>query len=173
MLCQHCNKRPATVHLTKIVNNSKTEKHLCEECARESEDMGIALEPKFSFHHLLTGLLGSEGNVFATGGSSSHGVDIQCKNCNLTYPQFSQIGRLGCSRCYEAFAPKLKGLLKRVHGSSIHNGKLPNRISGTVRIKKQLSELKQNLQKKIADEEFEEAARLRDEIRQLEKKAKE
>ncbi|HHX77776.1 MAG TPA: hypothetical protein GX697_05445, partial [Firmicutes bacterium] len=67
MFCQECKMRPATVHLTKIINNVKQERHLCEVCAREADDFGISMEPKFTFHHLLTGLLGTEGTFYPGG----------------------------------------------------------------------------------------------------------
>ncbi len=128
------------------------------------------MEPKFSFHHLLTGLLGAEGAFYPGGEAGGYKGDAQCKNCSLTYPQFRQIGRLGCSQCYDAFGSYLTPLLKRIHGSSRHNGKLPHRIGDTVRLKKQAAQLREKLQQKIAREEFEEAARIRDEIRMLEKR---
>lgn len=169
MLCEDCHKKPATVHLTKIVNNNKIEKHLCEQCARESEEMNLSFEPKFSFHHLLTGLLGTEGSAFVPGEGNAQESNVQCGNCNLTYPQFCQIGRFGCSQCYEAFGSRLNPLLKRVHGSSTHNGKLPKRVGGAVRLKKQIEQLREELQKKVTAEKFEDAAKLRDEIRELQK----
>ncbi len=169
MICQECQKKPATVHLTKIVNNSKIEKHLCQSCARELEEMNLSFEPAFSFHHLLTGLLGNEGSPSVAGREASPEGEVQCRNCKLTYPQFCQIGRFGCSQCYETFDARLNPLFKRVHGSSIHTGKLPKRVGSSVKIKKQIEELREELQKKVAAEQFEEAARLRDEIRELEK----
>lgn len=168
MLCQECQKKPATVHLTKIVNNKKIEKHLCQPCARELEEMTISFEPAFSFHHLLTGLLGTEGSS-STGREAAPEKDLQCSNCQLTYPQFCQIGRFGCSQCYQIFDSRLTPLFKRIHGSSIHTGKLPKRVGGAFKIKKQIDELRADLQRKVAAEQFEQAARLRDEIRELEK----
>jgi protein arginine kinase activator len=169
MLCQECQKKPATVHLTKIVNNSKIEKHLCQSCARDLEDVNIAFEPAFSFHHLLTGLLGNEGSPPDSGRETPAEGEVQCRNCQLTYPQFCQIGRFGCSRCYEAFDSRLNPLFKRIHGSSIHTGKLPRRVGGAFRIKKQIEELREELQRRVAAEQFEMAAKLRDEIKALEK----
>ena len=169
MLCQECQKKLATVHLTKIINNNKIEKHLCETCAREMEKMNLAFEPAFSFHHLLTGLLGTESGVRKSEDGGPSQGQVQCGNCKLTYPQFCQIGRFGCSQCYDAFGPRLNPLLKRIHGSSKHTGKLPGGLGHAFRVKKQIEELREELQKRVAAEQFEEAARLRDEIKDLEK----
>ncbi len=167
MICQECKKRQATVHLTKIINNNKTEVHLCQQCAGEKGEFDFAFEPKFSIHHLFAGLLDLDG--FETTVGIPVTTKIQCENCGLTYAQFSQIGRLGCSECYESFKDKLNILLRRIHGSTQHTGKVPLRSGSVLKIKKEIQELRSQLQKKIVDEEFEEAAKIRDHIRKLEK----
>ncbi len=175
MLCQKCQKRTATIHITKIINNKKTEKHLCEVCAHESEEMDFSLEPTFSFHQLLAGLLGGEGIFSQAGdtGTAAPCTEMKCKSCHLTYSQFRQIGRLGCSQCYETFASPLKPFLRRIHGSYLHNGKVPVRTGGALRFKKKKQHLREELQKKISAEAFEEAARIRDELRQMAEKFEE
>ena len=167
MFCQECNKVPATVHLTKIVNDKKTETHLCQQCASEKGELEFAFEPKFPIHHFFAGLLDFDG--FETPVGIPGKTKIQCNNCGLTYAQFSQIGRLGCSDCYESFGEKLNSLLRRIHGSTRHTGKVPQRSGSAIKVKKELEQLRKDMQKKIADEEFEEAARIRDKIRELEK----
>ncbi|MBB4074917.1 protein-arginine kinase activator protein McsA [Anoxybacillus voinovskiensis] len=87
----------------------------------------------------------------------------------MTYHQFTKIGRFGCSHCYDAFAKQLQPILKRLHsGNTIHAGKIPKRIGGTIHVRKQIEQLKQKLQELIAREEFEKAAEVRDQIRSLE-----
>ncbi len=89
----------------------------------------------------------------------------------MTYQQFIKIGRFGCAHCYETFREQLAPILKRLHTGNIeHGGKLPKRIGGSLHIKKQVQKLKAELQSLITDEEFEQAAKIRDQIRSLEKK---
>ncbi len=167
MLCQQCQKNKAVVHLTKIVNDKKTEMHLCQECANKKGELEVALEPNFSLHHLFAGLLDLE--EFETAVDIPSSTKIQCEGCGLTYAQFSQIGRLGCARCYEQFGEKLGVLLKRIHGSTQHTGKVPERSGSLIKVKKEIEKLRFSLQERILNEEFEEAAVLRDKIRELDK----
>jgi protein arginine kinase activator len=169
LFCQECGKRPATLHFTKIVNGDKTEFHICESCAREKGE-GIPGTPNsFSIHSLLSGLLdfNSPGSTAQSQGSSQ---SVRCEECGLTYPQFSKIGRFGCSNCYYAFAERLDPLLKRVHSSITHNGKIPKRSGGQIQCKREIEQLRRELQTYIEQEEFESAAELRDRIRELERK---
>ncbi|MEK3883854.1 UvrB/UvrC motif-containing protein [Paenibacillus sp. PL2-23] len=169
MFCQECGKRPATLHFTKIVNGDKTEFHICESCAREKGE-GIPGTPNsFSIHSLLSGLLD-----FNSPGGATHShappQPVRCEACGLTYAQFSKIGRFGCSSCYTAFADRLDPLLKRVHSSTTHSGKIPKRSGSEIQCKREIEQLRRDLQAYIEREEFENAAELRDRIRELERK---
>ena len=166
MLCQECRQEEANVYITKIVNGKKTEHHLCESCAREKEELDFSFEPQFSLHKLFAsmlnqGLLESRQAMLAT--------KNQCPGCGLSFAQFSQVGRLGCSSCYEAFEESLKPLLRRIHASSEHTGKIPVRTQKRVKYKRELDQFKEELQLKVENEEFEEAAILRDKIKAMEK----
>lgn len=171
MFCQECGKKPATLHFTKIINGEKTEFHICESCAREKGE-GIPGAPgSFSIHSLLSGLLdfGAVGN----GGAALNNTPpqtVRCEKCGLTYAQFSKIGRFGCSSCYQAFADRLDPLLKRVHSSTVHSGKVPKRSGGQIQCKREIEQLRRDLQSHIENEEFESAAKLRDRIRELERR---
>jgi protein arginine kinase activator len=91
----------------------------------------------------------------------------------MTYSQFSKLGRFGCSSCYKYFNDRLDPLFKRVHGSTVHTGKVPVRVGGQIRTKRQIEDLKRHLQDSINQEEFEHAAQLRDQIRELERQINE
>ncbi|MBD2848200.1 UvrB/UvrC motif-containing protein [Paenibacillus sp. IB182496] len=169
MLCQECGNKPATLHFTKIVNGEKTEFHICESCAREKGEMLPGTSGGFSIHSLLSGLMDFE----KSGPSSSIGPKpqtLRCEDCGLTYTQFSKIGRFGCSSCYRYFAGRLDPLFKRVHGNTVHVGKIPKRSGGEIQDRRELDRLKQELHQRIEMEEFEDAASLRDRIRELERK---
>lgn len=163
MLCQQCQKRPATVHFTKIVNNHKTELYLCEECARQKGDFKVFVP--FSINDLLTGFLDMDKTAVPI---ESEGL-LRCKTCGMDFMQFRKIGRLGCQDCYKYFAEELTPVIKRVQGGIKHNGKVPRRAGVGLRLERQIQHLKAQLQKAIETEAFEEAARLRDQIRELER----
>lgn len=166
MLCQECNQRKATVHLTRIINNQKTELYLCETCAQEKKELGLSGEP-FSFHNLLAGLLNpsTEGDIM---GYSFAGEQI-CPSCGLNFREFSQQGLFGCSLCYDQFHERMDHLLRRIHGNSRHTGKIPLRSGSLIKVKQKIKDLRQRLQEAVEKEAFEEAAVLRDEIKDLEK----
>lgn len=171
MLCQECGKRPASLHFSKIVNGEKSEYHLCESCAREKGELIPGTQGGFSIHNLLSGLLNFE--TVEQGKREASTENLRCEECGMTYSQFSKLGRFGCSSCYKYFNSRLDPLFKRVHGSTAHTGKVPVRVGGEIRTKRQLEDLKRRLQESISHEEFETAAKLRDEIRGLERQINE
>lgn len=164
MLCQICDKNEATVEFTEIINDEVNQLHLCEKCAKNK---GIEMEQHFSVADLLAGLsdLGLQ--------PETKFISVRCPQCGMTFDDFRKIGRLGCGECYNSFKKNLLPLLKRIHGSTRHMGKATAKLTKTTGIKKvsRLQELQQRLQRAIEMEEFEEAARIRDQIRELEKKA--
>jgi len=167
MLCDICGKNPASVHLTEIIDNQVTELHLCEECARSKN---LEMEQQFGLGDLLAGLA-----EFNKGTEGLESVKLKCPNCLLSYEDFKKIGKLGCSQCYLTFKRYLASLLKKIHGSNRHVGKAPVKLArlssaNSSNRKAILEELRQKLHKAVEAEAFEEAARIRDKIRELEKK---
>jgi len=165
------------VHLTKVINNYKTESHLCAVCAKQSgidpgKELGFLFEPNFSFHNLLAGLLEHEAGGHKEGFSSYLETTEKCPTCGLTFTDFRKIGLLGCAKCYRIFSESLEPLLRRVHGNITHTGKVPKRTGGKVRLKKEIEDLRRKLQDAIRREAYEEAARLRDEIKAKQEKLK-
>ncbi|WP_027415297.1 UvrB/UvrC motif-containing protein [Aneurinibacillus terranovensis] len=169
MICQECHKRPATLHFTKIINGEKTESHLCEVCAQEKGEMFPGAMNNFSIHNLLSGLMLNNHEPTSPVEVKEQNP-LHCDTCGLTYSQFSKSGRFGCSNCYRAFEEKLDPLFRRIHGNTRHSGKVPERSGGSIKLKKELEDLKRNLQRCIEHEKFEEAATIRDRIRELEQK---
>lgn len=163
MLCDVCQTNQATVHLTEIIDDQMTELHLCEECAKNKS---MDMEQQFGLADLMAGL-SDMGKPQVEG---KEALKLKCPGCGLSYDDFRKIGRLGCSECYNSFRKYLIPLLKRIHGSNKHYGKMPLVLAKPVKAKSELAELRDSLEKAIQLEEFEEAARLRDRIKELEKK---
>lgn len=159
MLCERCQQRPASVHVTRIVNGEKTELYLCQECARE-------LQPQlnFSIPQFLAGLLDYDPELEVKAPPSVE----SCPECGLTYEQFHETGRLGCPGCYHHLAERLDPLIRRIQGSSQHRGKVPRRAGGNLRLRREIENLRARLQQLVQQEEFEKAAQVRDRIRDLE-----
>ncbi|GHI00527.1 UvrB/UvrC motif-containing protein [Neobacillus kokaensis] len=173
MICQECNQRPAALHFTKIVNGEKTEVNLCEVCAQEKSEMFMfSGQSGFNFNNLLAGLLKIDPSFQKPSQSPFQQEEVlHCGHCSMTFPQFLKLGKFGCAHCYETFKDQLQPVLRRLHGGNFsHNGKIPKRIGGDLHLRKQIDELKVSLQECIQHEEFEKAAKIRDEIRSMERK---
>ncbi len=175
MLCEECNHNQATVVITVTAGDEITTRHLCPECMKKMEN-SFAQGDVQSFLSSLLALLSVEPKA----------TKLTCSACGLTYVQFQHTGKLGCAHCYESFAQELQPLLTRIHGRSQHAGHVPpgheapsqaqeaEAAPETVAPAKDLSpssdsiaHLRQKMEDAVVQEDFEEAARLRDQIRFL------
>ena len=158
--CQRCSK-PATIHITEIVKGSPSEFHLCEEHARQqlsSEEPAKGSSPASKAMSKL-----------ASSRRDTSELDKQtCPVCGISFLEFRNAGRLGCPNDYEAFGEELMPLLENIHGETQHGGKVPKRVPPDRRRQTELIQLRQSLRQAVADEKYEEAARLRDQIQKFE-----
>ena len=154
MKCSNCDK-PATVHLTQIINNKIIKVDLCEECAQAK---GVTDPEGFSLADLLNK---SEAQV------QEGDVSMQCPDCGLDTAEFRRTGRLGCSTCFGVFAPLLRPVLEDMHVGISHIGKVPDVALSRRSASAQLEELEEALARAIADEAYEDAANFRDQIKSL------
>ncbi|WP_226038401.1 UvrB/UvrC motif-containing protein [Aquibacillus saliphilus] len=170
MECQECHERPATLHFTKVVNGSKTEIHVCEHCAKEKGYVSYG-EEAYSLHDLLSGLFNFDTSLNEQKSKNlSDEQGLKCPKCGMTYKEFTQVGKFGCASCYHTFSDRLNPIFRRVHsGNIVHEGKIPKRIGSNIYQKKLLNGYKEKLQQLIQSEEFEQAAQVRDQIKEMEK----
>jgi protein arginine kinase activator len=158
MLCSICKEKPATVHLTQIVGDKMQKLDLCEECAKAK---GVNDPSGFALADLMLGL-GASQEIEQSGG----GVETKCPRCGFSQADFKKSGRLGCPECYQTFAEGLEGLLKTMHKGTRHAGKVPEVLRADREQSDRLKLLQKKLAKAIEEENFEQAAQLRDEIKQ-------
>jgi len=159
MLCDICKKNVATVHLTQMVEGKTKKVDLCEACSKEK---GVDDPTGFSLADLLLGL-GAAQEIE----QASAGGEIKCPHCGFTQADFKKAGRLGCSECYKVFAEGLESLLKTMHKGTKHVGKVPQVFRQSQDFADKLKSLQKKLEKAIANEDFETAATLRDEVKAL------
>lgn len=165
MKCDYCDNE-ASVHLTQIINNKKVVLNLCKECAAKRGFHSPLDNIPFPLSNFLSGMVTQEES--GKSGKEVAKSDLTCSNCGLTFEEFSRLGRFGCGQCYKTFRDKLQGLLRKIHGSSLHRGKLPPLLSEDGSYIKEKERLQEELEAAIKAEDFERAADLRDKIKSLE-----
>ena len=178
MLCQHCKQNEATTHIRRVVNGAAQEYHLCAACAKEA---GIPPQkafgfpgapvdfavPEFGFQlsDLFSGFLGSSLR------EQARPAPLRCELCGSSLDEIIRNSRVGCARCYETFADQLRPTLQRIHGALEHTGKVPETDPAETerrRKEQQIIHLRGEIAAAVQAEDYEQAARLRDEIRLLE-----
>ena len=159
MQCCVCQEKEATVHLTQIAGEKMQKVDLCEECAKHK---GVNDPAGFSLADLLLGLGTSKEMEQASGGA-----EVKCPHCGFTQADFKKAGRFGCAECYDAFAEGLEALLKSMHKGIKHLGKLPATLQQSRDLADRVKTLQKKLDKAVTDEDFEAAAKTRDEIKTI------
>ena len=166
MLCDKCKKNPATVHMQQFIMGKKAELHLCQECVFSFNvpDVPIALENMFK------GFLEQmQSKIFAMNPQTANVAPTNaCMSCGMTGEELKAGGKLGCRECYVSFAGEVDAILKNVQSSTRHTGKFPKRTGKEILSMRHAIDLRTKLNQAIAEENFELAAKLRDEIRALE-----
>ena len=158
MTCDVCKQNQATVFLTQIVENKMQKVNLCESCSKEK---GVADPTGFALADLLLGMGAAQAMESSSG-------TAKCPVCGFGQADFKKTGRLGCSNCYDTFADGLQGLLKGMHKGTAHIGKVPPRVRKTIERETEMKSLHTELRRAVKDENYEGAAKIRDQIRRIE-----
>lgn len=166
MLCEKCKKNKAKINLVKVVNNEKQQIWLCEECAKNISSIPF-LKPigegaDFSFQEMINGLISTVEEV------AQKEEKLVCNKCGETVEEFKKTGCVGCEECYDVFRNIINDKIKDSQPGAKHIGRIP-KIGGKELLQRnKLKNLKQQLQVLIQEEEYEKAAVVRDEIREIE-----
>ena len=160
MKCHRCPKL-ATMHITELVKGEAHEVHLCEECFQSHVQNPEGVEGALAAGAMIKAPALGEAELEAL-------EKLVCPTCKMTYREFRTQGRLGCAHCYIAFREELLPLLENIHGDTHHCGKFPKRAPDDSQKRYQLIKLRNDLRLAVAEESYEEAARLRDQIQELE-----
>jgi len=163
MICHGCGAQDAVVHLTQVVDKEMKTLHLCERCAAERGLDAAPVQGKFPLTNLLAHMGPDERSPRAAVPTPT------CSFCGLTFAGFRETGRLGCSHCWVSFDGHLRTLLRRIHGGSQHMGKVYLSPDPSVSDRqKRMESLRRKLRRAVDIEDFERAAALRDELRNME-----
>ena len=154
MLCENCNENEATVHFKQVMNGVSEEMHLCAECAKSR---GINVVPPLGLTDFLLGVGAAPAPAPGPHDNRS------CPGCHMRLGDFRKTSRLGCPTCYEAFGDELKPLLESMHRDTRHVGKVP----ASARAEAKIAGLRKSLGDAVAEQRFEDAAHIRDQIKEL------
>lgn len=167
--CDKCD-RPATHHAVEIIKGKKIEKHLCDIHAAEE---GLAIKAVHApIGELLTNFVKMHGGQGTEQPAEGAKNELVCDECGLTFSQFRESSLLGCPACYKAFEGPLSPLVERAHeGATHHVGKVPRRAGASETRQVQLQRMRKRLDIAVQSEDYELAARLRDDIQRMEEVA--
>ena len=177
MLCQKCNKKTASVFISSIINGQETRMYLCNDCAKDYPLFNFNFQEPFSITDVMDKFNINEQNQLDEEFDKLLALDKEskekykemiCPNCYSTYDEYKKTGKLGCSKCYEAFKDELKPDVKNIYGYDEYIGKVPKKVDGDIYISNEIRVLKSDLIRAIEKEEYEKAADIRDKIKELE-----
>lgn len=194
MICQNCGKNEANVKYTQIINGVKKQMSLCNNCAEELGLENIGFDMPIDFSSFLGDMFEDEHTSFIP--DLINLKSLTCDKCNMTYDDFTEVGKFGCEDCYESFENKIEQLIKSIQGSNRHVGRLDkktiesnksniNKKESNIETEKRsidkvqknendieskIEKLQKKLKKEIKEERYEDAAKTRDEIKKLQGK---
>lgn len=193
MLCQNCGKNEVNFRYTQIVNGVKKEMALCDKCARELGLESIDFSMPINFSSFFSDFFHDTESFLPSFAKTSL---LECNDCGMTFEDFANTGEFGCGNCYITFADRISPVLKKLHGSSKYVGREyreaideleynKNKFEASQKGKsekqrnvqdkektkeeKQLEKLQKDLKKAIKEERYEDAAKIRDSIKEIEK----
>ena len=176
MKCERCNKNEATFFYEENINGDKKKYSLCSQCAKEMQNSGelktLSSFEEMSFSSPFASIGDSLfGSLFYPAEAAKIGSGAKkCPSCGSTLRDFRERGKAGCPDCYATFSTELEPTIRSMHGSSSHTGRAPSKWKTKRDRAGRLKELRSALEDAIKKEEFEEAARLRDEIKAINEK---
>jgi protein arginine kinase activator len=161
MMCQKCKKNTATVHLTDLIKGEKREKHLCEDCASSE---GVTVKQQVSITDVLNSFLMSQTSIQEL-------ANLKCPDCGLTFVEFRSQGLLGCPNDYDVFGEPLAAVIAKAQNSKTHHtGKAPGQPIPVDPAQQERLKLQRELREAVETEDYRRAARLRDQLAELDKK---
>lgn len=167
MLCQKCGKHEATTHIKQVINGEFTQMYLCSECAAKAGYGDVFSDFGFDLNNLF-------GSFFSQPKYTLASKTERCSKCGTSFGEIVKSGKIGCADCYEKFYDMLVPSIQRIHGKTRHNGKtveIKQEQKPEETLEEKIEKLKNRLSEAVEKQEFEDAARLRDEIKSLEKGA--
>lgn len=165
MLCQNCGKNEATTHIKQIINGDMAESHLCSDCASHLGYSDMFSGFGLNLSEFFGGFLGDIKPSIASGNQP------RCAKCGTSFDEIVRDGKVGCADCYRTFYDRLLPSIQRIHGKIKHSGKTAATVQTLPREEtkeEKIEKLRMMMNEAVSQQNFEEAAKIRDEIKALE-----
>ena len=160
VLCEECKTNEASYTISVMVGGEITTRHLCGDCMAKMNMDSASGNIKSLLSTILSAITGDTA-------PGSVEKDVTCPRCGMTLSEFTRTGHLGCPKCYEAFREQLQPMLLQIHGRVQHAGRQPLSTAEEQRKRSATEQLQRQMEQAVALEDFETAAKLRDQIRAL------
>ena len=164
MRCEHCHENEATITFTIMEDDKTKEQHLCSSCFQSliKEQFPTVQLPPLDIQSVMQELL----SMFQ--GSVDSEEDRTCPRCHTSLSEVRKAGMFGCDECYNTFAEELDKVLPRIQGAKEHVGEGPKAFRDERALNRKQVELQRELDRAVAEERYEDAAVLRDDLKALE-----
>lgn len=170
MICEHCKERHANVTVTQVQNGETVQHHYCDVCAQQMNPFQLELQDEpISLQQFITNWFGNLPKQQVHGRSPNQ-IQKACPTCQMTYQQFLKKGKFGCANCYATFKPMLPSIFEKLQAGTSHKSTTVVEPSPVRKLQQQIEELREKMKQAIAEERFEDAATMRDEVKALEQK---
>lgn len=169
MKCDRCHEKPATIRITQSVNGLTEELHLCRDCsAKMQAEYAKHSWAKLFQDNFFGSWLGGTGGIPSFGAENTAAPVLRCDTCGTGYDDFRRTGLFGCPDCYRYFKDNLDNIFLRVQGGARHTGRPAIGYSLEISVLERIKQLQKEQQAAILTEDYELAAKIRDELRKLE-----
>lgn len=170
MVCENCKEKPANITVTQVQNGQKMEHHYCETCASKFHPFQFEVQDEpISLQQFITNWFGTPLKSSVRDEKQPSASQVVCPHCHLSYLQFLKKGKVGCAGCYIAFRSYLPSILEKLQAGTTHISSTETRVDSVQKVEQQIHMLREQLKLAIEQGRFEDAAKLRDEIKLLER----
>ncbi len=157
MLCEKCKINSVNIKYTQNINGIEIEHNLCESCFKKFKYDNYFIDSFLNSFFSINSLI------------DEYEENYKCKICQNTLETLKNTGKIGCINCYSVFRDKLDFIFNNIQAKNVHTGKMPKNLETYKPSIDTIKLLKQNLNLAIQNEDYEEAIKIRDKIRELER----
>ena len=166
MKCDGCQKREAALVLHMITNGQVATRSLCLDCAKKAhQEMAQAFS---TMGMSMSGMDEMRGAAAEPKRENLRLPKMICASCRTAYEDINDETVFGCPKCYQAFHTQVIDYLSSIRGPEKQAINLePQEKDFSFVMQGTETELKERLNEALRAENYEQAANLRDRLKEL------